>query len=295
MEEVKEFEAQLEEIIPSFGEYLADKELPRLKEQFRAMKSSFDAIHTLLLKKSLIKQDPYNYEEHISDIDVPADDDFLESEQDTVLSVRLAKFSSRLDFLVNYYTFSLEGLDLIHLKKLAKFIRYINWRNLSETSSQPTTRGMAITLTKIKNQHDQLSINIVTDAREQLNTISKKLNDILKKITIFQREQYKLAYRQKVIPALGSLASRGKPHIDTILRKSKPLIGREMSGQPLVRDLILEVYDENEDSEAGRTAREDALKKLKIPETPQKKESSLDLKPMLLEGARAFAGCSTNL
>lgn len=295
MADLKEFESQLEVAVPNYGTYLEEKKLPQLKENFRSMKSSFDAVHTLLQKKSLIKQDPYNYEEHISDIDVPPDDDFLESEQDSILSVRLAKYAGRLDYLLNYFQFSLETLDLLQLKKLVKFIRYINWRNLTETSSQPTTRGLAIILTKIKAQHDQLSVNIVTDAREQLNSISKKITDILKAVTTYQRENYKLLYRQQIIPALGSLANEGQSQMDTILRKSKGLISRDMPGQPLVRELILEVFAENEESDTGNAARETILAQLEIPDEPAKRESTLDLKPMLLDAARAFAGCGTTL
>jgi len=293
MADLQEFESRLEQAILSYGAYLDDKLLPQLKDHFRSVKSSFDAIHTLLQKKSLLKQDPYNYEEHISEIDVPSDDDFMESEQDTVVGVRLTKYSARLDFLLNYFAFSLDNLNLVRLKNLVKFVGYINWRNLSETSAQPTTRGTAILLAKLKSQHDQLSVNIVTDAKEQLNTRAKQILDTLKAVTTYQRERYKLDYRQRIIPKLGSPATTDHNAIDVALRKSRTLIAKEMPGSPIVRELILEIFAENEETHAGIAARDSILSSLRVPDAPEKKDASIDIKSILLEAVRGFAGCSS--
>ena len=108
MDESAQFTAQLEEAISARGEYVASHVTPKLKEQFRSMRSSFEAIHNVLKKMGLIKEDPYHYEERITELDIPSDKPYLESERDTELSVRLNQYQSRLEFLTDYYDFSLK-------------------------------------------------------------------------------------------------------------------------------------------------------------------------------------------
>ncbi|MFW5644192.1 MAG: hypothetical protein ACOCYQ_09205, partial [Alkalispirochaeta sp.] len=134
MADLQEFTTRLERAVENRGVYVETRVLPQLKDQFRAMRSSFEAIHNVLRKKGLIKEDPYRYEERISELDVPSDAPYLDSERDTQLSIRMNQYQSRLEHLTDYYDFSFPYLNLKRLKTLVRFVKYINWRNLSDTA-----------------------------------------------------------------------------------------------------------------------------------------------------------------
>jgi len=294
MDESAQFTAQLENAVSARGEYIEAHVIPKLKEQFRSMRSSFEAIHNVLKKKGLIKEDPYRYEERISELDVPSDKPYLESERDTELSVRLNQYQTRLEYLTDYYDFSFENLSLKRLKVLVKFVQYINWRNLSDTATQPTTRGVAEQAIKIKKGSEQLSANIVKDAQEQLNRIAGELQRSLKELTTYYREWYKLQVRLTILTT-GSIPVAPAPEqYDAVVKKVRAAFPAALPGQPFARELILEVFAENADD--GHAARETLLNSLKVPEADtRKQEHGPELKPILLDAARALAGTSRSL
>jgi hypothetical protein len=294
MDESAQFTAQLEEAISARGEHVATHVTPKLKEHFRTMRSSFEAIHNVLRKKGLIKEDPYRYEERLSELDIPSDKPYLESERDTELSVRLTQYQSRLEFLTDYYDFSLENLDLKQLKMLVKFVQYINWRNLSDTATQPTTRGVAEQAIKIKKGTEQLSANIVKDAQEQLNRISGELQHSLKELTTYYREWYKFQVRLNVLGKGGVPDAPPPEQYDAAAKKVRAAFPAALPGQPFARELILEIFAEN--APDGQAARETLLNSLRVPEKETaKQQSGPELKPILLDAARALAGTSRSL
>lgn len=295
MDDLQAFTRELESAITARGEYIESQVLPQLKEQFRSMRSSFEAIHNVLRKKGLIKEDPYNYEERISEIDVPSDAPYLDSERDTELSIRLGKYQARLEYLTDYYDFSFESITLKRLKQLVKFAKYINWRNLSETATQPTTRGIAEQVLKVKRGSEQLSANIVKDAQEQLNRASGQLQKNLKEVTAYYKEWYKLQVRLNVLDE-GSVPTSPPPaEFDNAARKVKSVFPKKLPGQPFARELILEIFAEN-DPNGGQAVRETLLNGLSVENTEKTTEKKgPELKPILLDGARALAGSSRSL
>ena len=294
-EELAAFEAELEQLLVQQAELVENDHLQRLKQCYRDMKTSFDGLHNVLKKNGVLREDPYKYEEKLSEVDTPSDDAFLDSERDQVLSLRLAQFEQRLDFLNQYVPFTLEHLNLKRLKDLVQFTRFINWRNLSETASQPTTRGLAELIAKIKRHGDSLSTNIAQDAQEKLNNLAGQINDLLKYLAGVQRERYKLDVRRLVFPALpgssmpgteGELNSRQS---EELFRRARNIMAQRMEGQPLARDLIMEIVAENHPTE-GQQRREALLEQLRLVKKEKPKESSgQDMRPMLVEAIRALA------
>lgn len=295
MTDLQEFTTRLERAVESRGVYVETRVLPQLKDQFRAMRSSYEAIHNVLRKKGLIKEDPYRYEERISELDVPSDAPYLDSERDTQLSVRMNQYQLRLEHLTDYYDFSFPYLNLKRLKTLVRFVKYINWRNLSDTATQPTTRGIAEQALKVKRGSEQLSANIVKDAQEQLNRISGSLQNLLKEITFYYREWYKLQVRLHILNDGPFPSSPTPDQYDALARKAKSLFPKALPGQPFARELVLEIFAENSD-DGGEAARETLLQSLAVSdaeETPKKQGP--ELKPILLDAARALAGSSRSL
>ncbi len=71
MKKIKEFHAQLEEALVQRKEYLEASTLPKTKELFKTYHAAFEAIFMLLLKKAMIRDDPYKHEYRISEITLP--------------------------------------------------------------------------------------------------------------------------------------------------------------------------------------------------------------------------------
>ncbi|MFA7567489.1 MAG: hypothetical protein WCY01_10715 [Alkalispirochaeta sp.] len=295
MVELDEFTTQLETLITARGENLQTQVLPALKEQFKSMRASFEALHTTLQKKGLIREDPYHYEERVAELTVPSDAPYLDSEKDKALSERLGQYRARMEFLTEYYDFSLDNLNLRALKEIVKFVKYINWRNLSETATQPTTRGLAEQLIGIKRGSNQLSINIVKDAQEQLNRISATVQKLLKEITTYYRESYKLQIRLHVLERADVQEQPDREQYDAAARKVKSALPKVLPGQPFARDLVLEIFAEN-DPVDGEGYRQSLLESLSLPkQTDTTDKKGPDLKPLLLDAARSLAASSRSL
>ena len=289
------FEAELEERLEARRLELEEHDLGVLKQHFRQMRSSFEAVHNVLKKKGLLKEDPYKYEERVSELSTPSDAQYLDSDRDTQLSIRLGQYESRLAFLTDYFDCSLENLTLRNLKEVVKFVKYINWRNVSENATQPTTRGVGEQLVKVKRGADTLSANIVTDAQDQLSRASRDALAVLKRITGYQREMYKLEARRTLFTDPRLSSSLTEDAFEQAARTAKSIFSQHMPGRPFARDLILEIFAENNPN-GGEAVRKTLLDELAVSSKPEKEKKGFsDLKPMLLEAVRTIASSSRSL
>lgn len=294
MAELEKFEQELEEHLNRRERMIAETSIPQLKQCYVQMRSSYEALNNILRKKGLLKTDPYNYEERIAELTVPTDKPYLDSERDKELSIRCAKYLAQLLYLTDYYDWSPEAFTLTRLKMLVQFTRYINWQNLSESATQPTTRGLGEQVAKLKHGSDQLTTNIVADAQEQLSRHSRAALGHLKQITAQRREQYKLEVRREVIPHSGVAANDSD--LEAAITKVRALWQKRMPGRPFARELVLEILAENS-SVGGDAARQALLDSLRADLDEQKKpqKTGPDLKVLLVEATRAVASCSRPL
>ncbi|MDR1895070.1 MAG: hypothetical protein LBQ61_10370, partial [Spirochaetales bacterium] len=122
-----EFTAEMENLLTQKAEELEKTVLPRLKENFIIYHKNLQTIINVLVKKSLIHEDPYKYDQKISDLEIPETGPILESEKTVQLSIRFSNFESQLDYLNQYYQFNLEFLDFKRLKMLSALAGYIKW------------------------------------------------------------------------------------------------------------------------------------------------------------------------
>lgn len=218
MEAENNFLTKLEIVLEQHRESLDNKELPSLKETIRLFTSAFEGIYNLLLKKGLISEDPYKYEQKISEITPPPADQILESEKINKISQRLSMYDSQLDFLNSYYEFSADFITMPRIKKLNLLINWIKWSNLSETSAGINTKIMAEIVGKITQGSDQMSINLINDSLKRMNELSKKVVIAARVISQYQREKYKFDIRSSIITQLGISAAdmQSKPE-DTLI------------------------------------------------------------------------------
>lgn len=289
------FEQDLEAAIDRRTVYVAEHVVPALPQHIRALRTGVETIYNVLLKKGLLRADPYQYEEQVSDLDVPADTPFTESERDRELSVRLSAYLARLEYLAQYYDLTLDALDLKRLKELNRFLRFINWRNLTENSTASTTRGIAEQIEKVVHGGDQLSANLLTDAREQLARAASALNDLIRDVLALRREEYKYTLRTRVFGSRGIDPAPDDEQVNDTARAVKSAMPRMAPGLPFARDLVLEIFAENR-PRTGEALRREVLERLRVPETQAAAQApTVDLKGLLLEGARALAMAGRSL
>lgn len=298
MEDSQEFLATLEEALIQRREYLDSTEIPKLKDSFHAYQNAVKGILNLFLRKSLLKEDPYKHEQKISEITLPSTDPVLESEKAEQVSLRLSDFENQLDFLNNFYQFSVEFLNLSRVRLLSKLVKYIIWDKLSEVSGSINTKLVAEIFSKVRQGGDKLATGVLNDAQNQLVKSTGDILLVLRDLTSYHRERYKLAMRRGLFTVVDFDSRAVANERDEVLKKLKArfarLVARGESQEtgsgfdrrtPYYPELIGEILDEDF-SEYGGGLRDGVLEKLKVQVAEPVKHEEPEFKPMLLEAIR---------
>ena len=294
-----EFLATLEEALEQRRAYLDEVEIPKLKDSFHAYESALKSIMSLLLRKSLIKEDPYKHEQKISEVTLPSTDPVLESEKGEQISIRLSSFESQLDFLNNFYQFSVEFLNLSRVRLLSKFVKYILWDKLSEVSGSVNTKLVAEIFSKIRQGGDKLSTGVINDAQNQLVKSTEDIVSVLRDLTSYHRERYKYEVRKRLFTVVDFDERTVANEREEVLRKLKirfaQLITKGGGGEdgfdrktPYYPELVSEILDEDY-SEYAQGLRDGVLEKLKVQIARPPKKEAPEFKPMLLEAVRLIS------
>lgn len=296
MPEEAGFQGELQLALEKKSQYLEAKSLPLLKDSFRLFQTLFGNLYNILLRKSLIQEDPYQYDRKISEVSVPSRDNFLESEKLEKLSQRLAEFQAQLDVLNNYYQFSLEFLNLGRLKRVSGLVQYLDWGNLSTVSADVNTAALAEALGRIKLSADSISAGIIGDSLSQLQAVSRQVLSLLKEVIFYQREAYKLELRRQVFGRLGALLPKvARANPDEAVGKVQKGFRQAMGDKPFYRELVHEALEE-EFSETSARLQAEALARLAIPEQqPAEPANKPDYNSILLEAVRLLIPVETAL
>jgi len=294
MEGGEAFSARVAQALENRRAVIQSEELPRLKELFRVFHSSLQGLHQLLIRKGLVQQDPYKSEQKISDIAPPTDDPYLESERDLAVGIRLDAYDNILEFLNNYFEFSIDALGFRELKQLTDLTRYIAWEQLVTNSQKPTTRGVADLVGRARGGNDGFANSIVSDALEQLSRNSKLIVDQIKVVATLKREEYKQTLREQLLPSLTD-PERLKPEdsasLDEMRRQHKSL---GLPG-PFIPELASELIAEEYGPDAEQR-RQQVLDRLQAKSgTPKKARPKESLRDVLISAIRGLAAASRSL
>ena len=270
------YQAQLAEALEKKGAQLAADVLPVLKESFRLYQSLFANLFNILYRKSLIQEDPYQYDRKITEVTVPSREPFAESEKAEKLSQRLAEYQGQLEFL-----------SLDRLKRVAGLVRYLDWGNLITASADVNTSVLAEALGKVKLGADKISAGIVTDAAVQLATLSKQTLERLKEVVAWQRESFKLDLRRRLFAPLGAgLAKAVADGAEQAVPRLERAFRQHLNDRPFYRDLVREALEEDYSPDTARL-RAAALDRLALPAAkPAEQAPAVDYRALLLEAIR---------
>ena len=260
-------------------DWLEKSEMANLKEELRLYQTSYSVLYNMFLKKKLINEDPYKQETKISDLEVPETGPFNESKRLEQTSLRLASFDSQLDFLVNFYQFSVDYLNLERIRRIIGLVRYIDWVNLTPDSQSPNTSAVADLSIHLKSGGEAITLSLIAESLSKLSKSTVNIMGILKSLSIYHKETYKLNVRNAI---KGMQA--GDANSANIRRK----MGTTMSGTPYYQEYIDDIIKEDYSND-GPTLREAVLKSLKVvDEKPKSAKPKVDYKAILLSGIQAI-------
>ena len=269
--------------------------LPKLQEEFIIAHSATRTIRTVLVKKGIIHDDPYKYDSKISEIEIPPDDTFTESEKSGIIGRRLSQYESMLDFIHNYYQFTCDFLTTERITKLVAFNRSFSWEAFSNTSSRVNTKGLSDLINTLRNGGDQLSISIINDSLTQLSKSSLAITKTLKHLSDFHRERYKLAVRKLVLPAVNVTAEILSSSPSSAMREIKHSFALNMKDQPFYTELIDEILKE-EFSPEKAVLQQELLSRLALNKTDSGKAAAEEnFKQLLMDGIRTIGSTGPQL
>ncbi len=288
MKEGESYSDKLERALEGQKKYLDQTALPELKSKFETMRNTFSNLHSLFLKKSLVREDPYKEEQKQSEIILPPNTEVAEIEKADQVGMRLSMFDNQLDFLLQYYQFTIDFLTLKRIKLLVGLTTFVNWNNVSTTSTHINTRLLAEMIGKIRGSSDTFSIQVINSVQDQLVELSADISRPLKQLTSYHRERYKLEVRRAVIEMLKLSPEAVSAKRAAIIDLIKKRFAESMQRMPYYDDLIKEILDEDYGADSA-TRQEAVLNKLSITERKKVKKKQVDFRALLLEAVRLLS------
>ncbi|MDR1128613.1 MAG: hypothetical protein LBL20_04800 [Treponema sp.] len=289
MADLAEYRTKMTEALSTRADKLEREEMPKLKEGFRTFHTAFYSIYSLLLKRKLIREDPYKDEAKIAEIEVPETGVFPENERADQMGLRLAAFDNQLDFIVNFYQFTLDNFSLDKIKRILGLIKYIDWaRFVTDASANTNTNNMVELVNQAKSQKDPLSITILGDSLTNLSKSTGIIMALLKEISDYDREAFKAEIREK---ATSSMPAETPPQAQAIRKK----YAAAAPGKPFYNELAEEIIREDYTKE-GAAIRERILKQFSVSiEKPKENKPEVSYKSFLIEGLFAVGSISAML
>jgi hypothetical protein len=286
MSDTKEYITSLSAALEARREWLEKTELLRLKDELRTYQAAFSSLYTIYLKKGLINEDPYKQEAKIGELEVPPTGPFNEADRIEALSIRLSNYDNQLDFLVNFYQFGVEFLNLDRIKRILGLVRYIDWVRLSPDTQSSNTKAVAEITIQSKNGVDPIALSVIGGSLNNLSKSTAVILGILKELAGFHKELYKLEVRN----AIGDL-SAAEANAAAIRKK----IAAALPGKPFFQELVEEIIKEDVSKE-GPVLREKILKSLEVADNkPKAVKAKVSFKAILLEGIHVIGSVSNTL
>jgi DNA-binding MltR family transcriptional regulator len=275
-----EYIEKLDAALKERAGWLERSELPKLKEELRGYQTGFASLYNLYLKKGLIHEDPYKAEAKIGELEVPSSAAFSDAERLEQLTQRLANYDNQLDFLVNFYQFSADFLNLDRIKRILGLVKYVDWVHLSPDSQSFMTKVVSEMTSQIKNGSDSLTMSLISESLSHLNRSFSPIMGFLKVLTDYQKEVYKLELRD-ITSGMSAAEAANFPQLKKKFVQARP-------GVPFYAEMAEEVLKEDY-SPDGPALREAVLKKLQVADAkPKAVKVEVSYKTILVEGIQSL-------
>jgi hypothetical protein len=278
------YNENLQQVLQSRGNLIEKEELIKLKDALRIFQTCYASLYNIFLKKKLINEDPYKQETKISELEVPEIGPFNEAKKFEQISLRLSNYDNQLDFLVNFYQLGVDFLNLERIKRILGLVRFIDWLNLTPDSQFPNTRAVSELANLSKTGVDAITLSIIGESLSKISKATTSILNILKGLSIYYRECYKLNVRQNVTQSMSAS--------EAVAANIKKKMQAALPGTPFYMELIDEIIKEDYTKD-GPELKENILKILRVEaEKPKAVKPPVDFKNILLEGIQVIGGAS---
>ncbi|MDR2470867.1 MAG: hypothetical protein LBD09_01995, partial [Treponema sp.] len=279
-----EYQKALDAALAAQAGWLETSEFPKFKEEFRTFHTAFGALYKLLIQKKLINEDPYKQEAKMGEIRVPKAIVPAGDRADQ-LTMNLSAYDNQLDFLVNFFQFSIDFLTLDNIKRILALVRYIEWARFTADTQSPTTKAVVDVVNQARSGADPLATNVINESLGKLDKATALIMSYLKLATAYNRESYKLELRQNITGTMN----------DASLEGIKKKFASVMGGKPFYPDLAEELIKEDY-GPGGEQLRNAVLKQLAVPESkPKAVKKAVSFKTTLLDGLLVISSVAVAL
>jgi len=189
--------------------------------------------------------------------------------------------------LVNFYQLHIDFLNLDRIKRIVGLVRFIDWPSLTPDSQSIMTKAVSEMTIQSKTGVDPITLSIIGESLSRLSKTTAAIMNILKDLTAYYRESYKLKLRQTITQEM----TAGDATVENIRKKFQAA----MPGMPFYKELVEEVIKEDY-SKIGQGQKEAILKSLNVPiEKPKAAKAPVNFKTILLDGILAIGAAGATL
>jgi hypothetical protein len=287
-----DFLPRLEAALTARGRWLETARLMPLRDALRTYRALFETIAGTLVKKGLLREDPYEYDGNAKGSLTPPDTLIPEATEADELSMRVSAYRRQLDLVVLGFPGSLAASDLPALRRMSAIISYMDWETYGEASRSPTTRALARLTSQVRISMDALSARMISESHAQVEKLMPQVRTGVAELETWYRESWKADVRAKVLPhkAPGGTTARVDP--EEGLLSFKRAFDQYLPEGTWYAELAQEILAE-ESAEDAAARKEKLLISLAIPKGPVVPAAVLlDRRPELLEAVRGL--CRVN-
>jgi hypothetical protein len=287
-----EFLQQLHGALAARATWLESRQVPILKESLRTYRSLLEGIYAILVKKALIREDPYALEGRVRDITVPPDDPIPDGAETEDASLRISAYRKQMDFVVNDLRLGVDLVDLDGLKRISALLGYIDWTDMGASSFSPITRALFRLMGTIRLGTDVISARMLADSQAQIVESLSAARMRLAELESWHRERWKAEVREKVLPRVPAQPPTGVEDRVEETAAVKRVFDQKLPNTVWRSDLVTEILAEDRPDDAGaRKSR--ILASLVVPQASvARTEVLVDHRPRLLEAIRGL--CRVN-
>lgn len=177
------------------------KHLPKLRTLFKGASTNLLNLINLLVRKSLLKENLYNYDEEKNEFSLPEEKPFLEGEKSRVLYDRLKATLHAFDYLANNIPSDIYSLSLTFLDNIRKLLNYFSFHYFI-SSSNINTKALKEMCDRLLASNDKIINKILEDNIKLLSDNYKKILSLTDELLKIKKEEYKYNIRFKVFPFL---------------------------------------------------------------------------------------------
>src|SRR5574344_2393816 len=288
MDKSNGFSATLLPAIDAKLQWFDSEEMPNLLEEYRLLHTCVKNLFEMLVKKALITPDPYKLDKKISDIVPPEDTQFIANERQLVMGMRFSDYESMLDFLCNYFKFSVSHLTIDTIRKLVQLNNAFQWNSFSVNNPKQNTRTLATLLLNARQNSEAITVSLINDSISKSAKALNSINATLKELTDFQREVYKGEIRKNVFehPDFNSEKALSNPAEEmSQIRKN---FAATMGKTPFYNDLIEEIVKEDQAPNKDQLQQALLTKIAVHSSSAEKKTAKVDTKESLMDAVRVL-------